>query len=89
MATELLDLPNGGILIDDDMGVIPLCGSCLEPLFTESAWYSVCKAADHMIFEGTDKDEALHAVIDHMMNTHIEHAELCSRGISHEIAEEP
>lgn len=89
MATELLDVPHGGIIIDDEMGVIPLCGSCLEPLFTENAWFSVCKAADHMIYEGTDKDEALRAVIDHMLDTHTKHAVLCSRGISHEIPEEP
>lgn len=76
MPEELLpmDGPARGVLIDHDMSVVPRCGSCLEPLFTQAQWLLVCRGADHYVGSNQwTRDEALEALvalIQHMFNDH-------------------
>lgn len=66
--TERLVLSNGAsVLIEHEMAVVPRCGSCFEPLFTEQRWYSLCRAADHMVGSGEyTKDQVLETVIEYV-----------------------
>lgn len=66
--------PPSGVLIDHDMSVVPRCGSCLEPLFTQHQWSVICQAVDHYVGSNTwTKDEALEALVALIQHTLIEH----------------
>lgn len=63
--TETIRFPNGtSVLIEQEMGVVPRCGSCFEPLLSEAAWYAVCIKADELVGSGQHKGtEVIEALI--------------------------
>lgn len=50
MPSEIEILNNGKpVLIDDDMSVMPRCGSCLEPLFTAERWEAIVRNSEDAV----------------------------------------